>query len=114
MKRRNKPQIARITQMMKAKGLPPAETAADVDKRRQQRIATQSESGVISEICGSNSAISLRIECLHEGIKFGLELALAFLDDFQLQLVAMQLDCRMVNMAFNFSQLGLALVQRTL
>jgi hypothetical protein len=54
------------------------------------------------------------IERLNERIKFGLELALALLDDLHLQLVAMQLDCRMVNMAFNFSELGLALVQRML
>jgi hypothetical protein len=44
MKEGNKPQIAPITQMMKAKGLLPADMATAVDKRCQQRTVTQSES----------------------------------------------------------------------
>ena len=54
------------------------------------------------------------IERLNERIKFGLELALALLDDFQLQLVPMQLDRRVVNVALDFGQLRLALAQRPL
>jgi hypothetical protein len=40
-------------------------------------------------------------ERLKERIKFGLELALPLLDDFQLQLVTMQLDGRVMNVALD-------------
>jgi hypothetical protein len=56
----------------------------------------------------------LLIERLNERLKFGLELALALLDDFQLQLVPMQLDRRVVNVALDFGHLRLALAQRSL
>ena len=56
----------------------------------------------------------LLIKRLNERLKFGLELALALLDDFQLQLVPMQLDRRVVNVALDFGQLRLALAQRPL
>ena len=51
---------------------------------------------------------------LNERLKFGLELALALLDDFQLQLIPMQLDSRVVNVALDFGQLRLALAERSL
>jgi hypothetical protein len=53
-------------------------------------------------------------ERLNERLKFCLELALPLLNDFQLQLVAMQLDRRVMNVALNFGQLRLALAKRTL
>jgi hypothetical protein len=56
----------------------------------------------------------LLIERLNERLKFGLELALALLDNFQLQLVPMQLDRRVVNVALDFGHLRLALAQRSL
>jgi hypothetical protein len=43
-----------------------------------------------------------RIEGLGERIKFGLELTLPFLNDFQLQLVAMQLNRCVMNVSLNF------------
>ena len=58
--------------------------------------------------------VLLLIKRLNERLKFGLELALALLDDFQLQLVPMQLDSRVVNVALDFGQLRLALAQRSL
>jgi hypothetical protein len=54
------------------------------------------------------------IKRLNERLKFGLEFALALLDDFQLQLVPMQLNRRVVNVALDFGQLRLALAQRPL
>ena len=58
--------------------------------------------------------VLLLIKRLNERLKFGLELALALLDDFQFQLVAMQLDRRVVNVALDFGQLRLALTQSPL
>jgi len=58
--------------------------------------------------------VLLLIKRLNERLKFGLELALALLDDFQLQLVPMQLDRRVVNVALDFGQLRLALAKSPL
>jgi hypothetical protein len=67
-----------------------------------------------SRYFGGRTPVLLLIKRLNERLKFGLELALALLDDFQLQLVPMQLDSRVVNVPLDFGQLRLALAQRPL
>jgi hypothetical protein len=73
-------------------------------------LATQEVRPVLRCVRGPSGLI----ERLNERIKFGLELALPLLDNFQLQLVAMQLDGRVMNVTLDFGQLGLALPKRPL
>jgi hypothetical protein len=57
---------------------------------------------------------NLLFEGLREGVELCLELGLALLNDLQSQLIPMKLDCRVMNMPFDFVHLSLRLAQRTL
>ena len=52
---------------------------------------------------------NLLFKCLVEGIKLCFELSLALLNNLQPQLIPVKLDCRVMNMPFDFVHLSLSL-----
>jgi hypothetical protein len=63
-------------------------------------------SAAADERCGLR-----RLECQNQRIQLRLEFGLAFLDYFQSQLVSVKLDCRVMDVPFDFGQLSLGLAE---